>query len=87
MTSPGAPLPDPLVDLDAADDEARTLARPPRRGFLPIRTNWFDRLFISVYIAVALILLWMRFLEPNGIPIWICYLLVVALGVVIVRRG
>lgn len=78
---------DPLLDLDAADEEARAAAPPRRRGFLPIRTNWFDRLFISIYIAVALVLLWMRFLEPNGVPIWICYLLVVALGVVIVRRG
>ena len=56
-------------------------------GFLPIETNWFDRLFISIYIAVALILLWMRFLEPNGVPIWICYIIVIALGVFIVRRG
>ena len=59
----------------------------PKPGFLPIETNWFDRLFISIYIAVALILLWMRFLEPNGVPIWICYIIVIALGVVIVRRG
>ena len=68
-----------LVDRDhvAGADERN---RAARRGFLPIQTNWFDRLFISIYIAVALILLWMRFLEPNGIPIWICYVLVIALG-------
>jgi predicted small integral membrane protein len=79
---------DQLVDLDAADEEAQAAAaRRLRRGFLPIQTNWFDRLFIAIYIAVALILLWMRFLEPAGIPIWLCYIIVIALGVVIVRRG
>jgi predicted small integral membrane protein len=79
---------DQLVDLDAADEEAQAAAvSTPRRGFLPIQTNWFDRVFISVYIAVALILFWMRFLEPAGISILICYVLVIVLGVVIVRRG
>lgn len=77
----------PIVDLDAADEEAQAAARVRRAGFLPIQTNWFDRLFISIYIAVALELLWMRFLEPNGLPLWICHIVVVALGVVIVRRG
>ena len=77
-----------LIDLDQADEEAQAAeARRPRTGFLPIATNWFDRLFISMYIAVALILLWMRFLEPAGVPIWLCYIIVVALGVFIVRRG
>jgi predicted small integral membrane protein len=79
---------EPLVDLDAADEEARAAtAQPRRRGFLPIRTNWFDRLFISIYIGVALELLWMRFVEPGGIPLWLCHVLVIVLGVVIVRRG
>jgi predicted small integral membrane protein len=79
---------DQLVDLDAADEEAQAAAvSTPRRGFLPIQTNWFDRLFIAIYIAVALILLWMRFLEPAGVPIWICYVIVIALGVVLIRRG
>ena len=81
------PVRTPTVDLDAADEEAQAVARGPRRGFLPIQTNWFDRLFISIYIAVALILLWMRFLEPNGVPLLICHIIVIALGVVIVRRG
>ena len=41
-----------LVDLDAADEEAQLVAaKPARRGFLPIQTNWFDRLFISIYIV------------------------------------
>ena len=78
----------PTVDLDAADEEAQAAAaRRKRTGFLPIQTNWFDRLFISIYIAVALELFWMRFLEPNGVPLWICHIVVIALGVIIVRRG
>ena len=34
-----------------------------KKGFIPIDTNWFDRLFIGVISFVALQLLWMRFLE------------------------
>ena len=77
---------EPLIDVEAADEEAQTAAAPPRRGFLPIATNWFDRLFIAIYIGVALELFWMRFLE-TAIPLWVCHILVLALGVVIVRRG
>jgi predicted small integral membrane protein len=78
---------EPLIDLEAADDEAKIVAAAPaRRGFLPIATNWFDRLFIAIYIGVALELFWMRFLE-QAIPLWVCHILVLALGVVIVRRG
>lgn len=78
----------PIVDLDAADEEAQAVAsRPRRRGFLPIQTNWFDRLFISIYIAVALELAWMRFLEPAGVSLMICHVLVIGLAVLIVRRG
>lgn len=36
-----------------------------RQGFLPISTNWFDRLFIGVMGHVALNLLWLRFLEAS----------------------
>ncbi len=36
-----------------------------RKGFLPIATNWFDRLFIGVMGHVALNLLWLRFLEAS----------------------
>ena len=34
-----------------------------KKGFLPIKTNWFDRLFIWVISYIALQLLWMRFIE------------------------
>ena len=32
-------------------------------GFLPIKTNWFDRLFIGVISFVVIQLVWMRFIE------------------------
>ena len=62
------------IDLDEADEEAAAVAavEPARRGFLPIVTNWFDRIFVGIYLFVALELLWMRFLEQSipagGLP-------------------
>lgn len=82
------PLQSPTIDLEAADEEAQAAAaRAARPGFLPIKTNWFDRLFISIYIGVALELAWMRFLEPAGIPLWLCHILVLGLAVLIIRKG
>ncbi|PTE08580.1 DUF2160 family membrane protein [Mesorhizobium helmanticense] len=76
-----------LVDLDAVDDEANTIvASPQRTGFLPIVTNWFDRVFVGIYLFVALELFWMRFLEQS-IPLSVCHVLAIALGVLIVWRG
>jgi predicted small integral membrane protein len=78
---------DQVVNLEAVDEEAQLVAaRPARRGFLPIQTNWFDRLFIAIYIGVALELFWMRFLEQS-IALWVCHILVIALGVIIIRKG
>ena len=34
-----------------------------KKGFIPLKTNWFDRLFIGVIGYIALQLFWMRFLE------------------------
>lgn len=56
-------------------------------GFLPIETNWFDRLFISIVIWVALSLFWMRFIEPFGLSVWIAVAISVALGAYIIRKG
>ncbi|MEM6757909.1 MAG: DUF2160 family membrane protein [Pseudomonadota bacterium] len=56
-------------------------------GFLPIETNWFDRLFVSVVIWIAMSLLWFRFIEPLGLSIWISNLIALALAVVIIRKG
>ncbi|NVK35073.1 MAG: hypothetical protein HWE23_11375 [Rhodobacteraceae bacterium] len=58
-----------------------------KHGFLPIETNWFDRLFISVVIWVALSLFWFRFLEPVGMSIWISNVIAFALTVFIVTKG
>lgn len=75
------------VDLDEVDEEAGTIvASPERTGFLPIVTNWFDRIFVGIYLFVALELLWMRFLEQS-IPLGVCHVLAVALGVLIVWKG
>ena len=54
-----------------------------KRGFIPLNTNWFDRLFIGVISYFALQLFWMRFLESIvslnfaiGIGIlWIIYVI------------
>lgn len=58
-----------------------------RVGFLPIPTNTFDRVFISILLFIAISLLWMRFIEPLGLPVWISTILCLALGVLIVRKG
>jgi len=77
---------DKTVDLDAADEEASAKPAPERQGFLPIATNWFDRLFIGIYLFVALELLWMRFLEQS-IPLTVCHVIAIALGALIIWKG
>ena len=79
---------DRSIDLDEADEEAAAVAavEPERRGFLPIVTNWFDRIFVGIYLFVALELFWMRFLEQS-ISLVVCHVLAVLLGVLIVWKG
>lgn len=60
--------------------------KPKRQGFLPIVTNWFDRLFIGIYLFVALELFWLRFIE-FAIPLIFAHILALALGVLILWRG
>ena len=57
-----------------------------RRGFLPIETNTFDRVFISVVIWIGISLFWMRFMEQH-LSIWIANALSLVLGYIIVRWG
>ncbi|AZO28686.1 MAG: hypothetical protein EOQ30_03020 [Mesorhizobium sp.] len=72
--------------IDILDDgNARPILQ--KRGFLPIETNWFDRLFISVVIWVALSLLWFRLMEPMGLSIWISNLIALALAALIIAKG
>ena len=58
-----------------------------RRGFLPIETNAFDRGFIAVVVFIAINLLWMRFLEPLGLSLYIASAIAIVLGWFIIRRG
>jgi predicted small integral membrane protein len=76
-----------LTHPDDLDEEVT--AKPPRRarqGFLPIVTNWFDRLFIAIYLGVALELFWLRFVE-QAVSLTVCHLIVLALSVFIIWRG
>ena len=71
---------------DIDEDVAAKPRRRARRGFLPIVTNWFDRLFIAIYLGVALELFWLRFVE-QAVPLTACHLIVLALSVLIVWKG
>jgi predicted small integral membrane protein len=74
-----------LPDVQVAAPVERTVLG--RRGFLPIETNAFDRVFISVVVFVALHLFWMRLLEPAGLSLYAATAISVVLGVIIVSRG
>jgi predicted small integral membrane protein len=74
------------IDVDKTDDQTTVTRQKERRGFLPIKTNWFDRVFVGIYLFVALELLWMRLLEQS-IPLTVCHVLAIALAVLIVWRG
>ncbi len=76
------PLASAHFEEDGGPEPAKT-----EGGFLPIETNWFDRLFISVVIWVALSLFWLRFLEPSGFSIWISNAIAMALAALIVTKG
>ncbi|RRI00737.1 hypothetical protein EH240_17145 [Mesorhizobium tamadayense] len=72
--------------IDILDDgKAPPIAE--KSGFLPIETNWFDRLFISVVIWVAMSLLWFRFVEPMGLSIWISNVIALTLATFIIAKG
>ena len=57
-----------------------------RKGFLPIETNTFDRVFISVVVWVAIHQLWMRILEVY-LPLWIASIICFILAIIIIRKG
>jgi len=86
MTGMETRTPTPLAAAHL--EEAETPVVPEgRSGFLPIETNWFDRLFISVVLWVALCLFWFRFIEPLGLSIWIANAIGVAFAVILIRKG
>jgi predicted small integral membrane protein len=64
-----------------------TKTKNQRSGFLPMKTNLFDRIFIGVVFLVALSLIWMRFLEPKGLSLWISTGISVIVGTIIARKG
>lgn len=76
----------PLASAHHEEEDAPAVSLP-KAGFLPIETNWFDRLFISVVIWVALSLFWFRFVEPLGLSIWISNAIALALAVLIITKG
>ncbi len=86
MTERTEDIKTPVATLEE-DTSGGIVVKESRKGFLPIVTNWFDRLFISVVIWVALSLLWMRFFEPLGLSLWISNAIAVALGLLIISRG
>lgn len=73
-------------EYDARPGEEAPVPSDGRKGFLPIETNWFDRLFIGVIGHVALNLVWMRFLEES-ISLAVATILGIAWIVVVVWRG
>jgi predicted small integral membrane protein len=75
------------IDILEADEEALEAAQKPEpRGFLPIQTNLFDRLFISIVVWIALSLFWMRFLEQS-LPLWIANVIALVVAILIIRKG
>ncbi|MFN8487464.1 MAG: DUF2160 family membrane protein [Caldilineaceae bacterium] len=70
--------------IKTSDPQSTTKSQ--RRGFLPMKTNMFDRCFISVVCFIAIHLLWMRFLEAN-LSIWLATALSLVLASVIITRG
>ncbi len=67
-------------------ENTRRNGRKNGDGFLPIRTNLFDRIFIGAVIFVAIHLFWMRFLEAQ-FPLYGATALSLVAGWIIVRRG
>lgn len=76
----------PLASTQLEEDTIPELIEE-KFGFLPIETNWFDRLFISVVIWVALSLFWFRFIEPMGLSIWISNVISLGLAAFIIKKG
>jgi predicted small integral membrane protein len=52
-----------------------------------MKTNLFDRIFIAVVFLIALSLIWMRFLEPKGLSLWISTIISLVVGIIIARKG
>ena len=97
MTQPNNPQPQEALNTGVnvpgvVETEEETapvsspVQRPGRQSFLPIKTNTWDRFFISVVCFVAIHLLWMRFVE-QFIPLLVATVLSIILAVIIIWRG
>jgi predicted small integral membrane protein len=62
------------------------MAEDRRRGFLPMQTNAFDRVFIAVVTGIAAFLLFFRFFEDD-VTIWVPFGAWLAWLAVVVARG
>ncbi|MDE2651083.1 MAG: DUF2160 family membrane protein [Chloroflexota bacterium] len=81
------PPSDPPYQREEEVGARQRLARSDKEpGFLPIYTNAFDRVFISLVILIGIHLLWLRFMEP-ALPIEVATVISLAIGIYIVRRG
>ncbi|MBE7556104.1 MAG: hypothetical protein HS126_34050 [Anaerolineales bacterium] len=90
MTQPFSETPtQEILSREISSDVTLPVPKTGRKGFLPFRTNTWDRFFVSVLCYVAINLLWMRFVEPYLFPhnLWIAVILSIALAVFIIRRG
>lgn len=76
----------PLASTHLDEDDV-VVVPTHKAGFLPIETNWFDRLFISVVVWIALSLFWFRFMEPAGFSIWISNAIAIVLAFITIRKG
>ncbi len=77
----------PIIDPYTGEvEQVPDVEQRGRQGFLPIRTNTFDRYFISVVVFVAIHLAWMRLLEAY-LPLWIATILSLVAAFLIVRWG
>lgn len=57
-----------------------------KKGFLPVKNNWFDRLFIAVITFIGIQFIWMRFVEEIA-AIEVSMILGFILGIYIILRG
>ena len=57
-----------------------------KKGFLPIKNNWFDRLFIAVITFIGTQFIWMRFVEKFA-AIEVSMIFGFILGIYIILRG
>ena len=54
-------------------------------GFLRIKTERGDRIFVSAALLIAIHLLWLKYLPQ--VNLWIAFVLSILLAAIIVKRG